>query len=52
MNLKRERLGLAEPHQMHLKTTVELRAWSRSSIPQGKLVMLVCREVIDQLKRA
>jgi hypothetical protein len=29
-----------------------LRAWSKTLIPQGKVTMTICREVVDQLERA
>jgi 3-deoxy-D-arabino-heptulosonate 7-phosphate (DAHP) synthase class II len=29
-----------------------LRLWSRSLIPQGKIALAVCREVVEQLEKA
>jgi hypothetical protein len=40
---------------LHIKlsrTTKALRAWSRSLFPLGKVAMVVCREVVQQLDKA
>jgi hypothetical protein len=40
---------------LHIKlsrTAKALREWSKSLVPQGKLTMVICREVIDRLEKA
>jgi hypothetical protein len=44
--------GLATLHVKLSRTTKTLRAWSRSLVPQGKIAMTICREVIGQLEKA
>jgi hypothetical protein len=53
------RLGQGYPPNINQLTTLHvklgrvaksLRIWSRSLLPQIKLVMVVCREVIQQLE--
>jgi hypothetical protein len=42
-------------HSFHTKlsrTTKALHVWSKSLVPQGKLALQICREVILQLEKA
>jgi hypothetical protein len=44
--------SLATLHLKLSRTAKALKAWSKTVIPQGKLTMAICREVVDQLETA
>jgi hypothetical protein len=43
---------LAVLHTKLTRTAKALRAWAKTLIPQGKLALVICREVILQLEKA
>jgi hypothetical protein len=43
---------LATLHIKLSRTAKDLKAWAKSLILFGKIVMAICREVVDQLERA